>query len=505
MAEPVRHRALITGCAMMAVMMNVLDSTIANVALPYMQGSLSTTLDQVTWVLTSYVIASAILTAPVGWLAVRFGRKNLFIACIVGFTITSMMCGAAQTLGQMVLFRILQGAFGAALVPLSQATMLDIYPLEQRAQAMAIFGIGVMVGPILGPTLGGYLTDAYNWRWVFYVNLPFGILATFGLAMFMPAAPVNPGLRFDWTGFVVLAVGIGSLQLMLDRGQEQDWFTAREIVIEAVLAALGIYLFVVHMFTAEKPFLPRALFFDRNYIGGVVMMFLTGMVLLASSALLAPYLQNLGGYEVAEAGLLMAPRGGGTMVAMLLSARMANRVDQRKLIAIGLILLGATLYDMGNWTPDVSPHRLIVTLMVQGFALGWIFNPMTVLSYSTLAAHLRSDGAALQSLMRNIGAAIGISVTAFTLARNIQVSHADLAAGIDPFNRLLSGHGHLARLLDPMTRHGAGLLDAMINREATIIAYSNDFRLMSYVVLPSLLLLPLLRRARSGGAAPARR
>ena len=244
----VPHRGLITGCAMVATLMQALDSTIANVALPYMQGSLSATADQITWVLTSYIIAAAIMTAPVGWLAARFGRKNLFIACLAGFTVASMLCGAAQSLEQMVLFRLLQGMFGAALVPLSQATMLDIYPLEQRGQAMAIWGMGVMVGPILGPTLGGYLTEHYNWRWVFYVNLPFGMLAH-GRPARSSCRRRSPtaALRFDWTGFAVLALGLGALQLMLDRGQDQDWFGSREIIVEAVLAGLGFYLFVVHM------------------------------------------------------------------------------------------------------------------------------------------------------------------------------------------------------------------------------------------------------------------
>ncbi len=258
----VPHRGIITVCAMVATLMQALDATIANVALPYMQGSLSATSDEITWVLTSYITAAAIMTAPVGWLAARFGRKNLFILCLAGFTAASMLCGIAQTLPQMVGFRLLQGMFGAALVPLSQATMLDIYPVERRGSAMAIWGIGVMIGPILGPTLGGYLTELYNWRWVFYVNLPFGLLAILGMIIFMPRAPTQEGLRFDWTGFCVLALGLGSLQMMLDRGQDQDWFSSREIITEAVLAGLGIYLFLAHLFTAERPFIRPAIFRD---------------------------------------------------------------------------------------------------------------------------------------------------------------------------------------------------------------------------------------------------
>ena len=479
---------------MMATLMQVLDSTIANVALPYMQGSLSTSADEITWVLTSYVTAAAISTAPVGWMAVRFGRKNLFIACLVGFTIASMLCGAAQTLQQMVAFRILQGICGAALAPLSQATMLDIYPFEQRAQAMAIFGIGVTVGPILGPTLGGYLTDAYSWRWVFYVNLPFGILAVTGLAIFMPKAPARPELRFDWSGLAVLAMGIGALQMMLDRGQDLDWFGSREIIVEAVLAALGLYLFVVHMFTAEKPFLAPAVFLDRNFSCAAAMMFCTGMVLLATSALLAPYLQNLADYPVATAGTTLAPRGFGTMAAMLLASRLSRHVDQRLLMAGGLLALGWNLQRMGGWTPDVSTHEMMLTMVVQGFATGFVFNPMTVMAFTTLPAHLRGDATALQNLARNVGAAIGISITTTVLVRGTQVSHADLAGGITPFDRVLAGHGQMSGLLDAAHSHGAALLDEMITRQAQIIAYNNDFRLMSFAVIPPLLLLLLMRR-----------
>src|ERR1044071_6848889 len=245
--DQVPHRLIITLCTVGATLMQALDQTIANVALPYMQGSLSASFDEITWVLTSYITAAAIATAPVGWLAARFGRKYLFVACLTGFTITSMMCGAAQALEEMVLFRLFQGMFGAALVPLSQATMLDIYPAEQRGNAMAIWGVGVMIGPILGPTLGGYLTEMYNWRYVFYINLPFGILAALGLMVFMRDTGGEHRLRFDWLGFLVLSIGIGALQMMLDRGNQKDWFTSREIILETILGGLGIYLFLVHM------------------------------------------------------------------------------------------------------------------------------------------------------------------------------------------------------------------------------------------------------------------
>ncbi len=496
------HRAIITVCAMVATLMQALDSTIANVALPYMQGSLSATSDQITWVLTSYVVAAAIMTAPVGWLAARFGRKNLFLLCLVGFTVASMLCGVAQSLPQMVAFRLLQGVFGAALVPLSQALMLDIYPPAMRGTAMAVWGMGVMVGPILGPTLGGYLTDVYNWRYVFYVNLPFGLLAITGLAVFMPKSPINAALRFDWTGFGVLALGLGALQMMLDRGQDKDWFSSGEVITEAVLAGLGIYLFLVHLLTFDKPFISPRIFKDVNFSAALAMMFAIGVVLLATSALLAPWLQTLGNYPVATAGLVMAPRGIGTMASMLLAGRLAARFDPRKLMAFGLLLLTWSLYESTTWTPDIGASSLIGTLMVQGAALGFVFIPLQVLAFATLPAALRTDGTALLSLFRNVGSAIGISVTSALLARNVQVVHSELGAFVTPFNRALQAGGAVTHLLNPGRSAGAQVLDALINNQALIIAYIDDYKFMMLTTLLALLLLLVMRRPVAATAKP---
>ncbi|HXT80341.1 MAG TPA: DHA2 family efflux MFS transporter permease subunit, partial [Acetobacteraceae bacterium] len=465
-ADHFPHRGLITASAMLAMLMQTLDSTIANVALPYMQGSMSASYDEITWVLTSYVIAAAIMTAPVGWMARRFGRKELFIGCLIGFTVSSMLCGAAQSLQQLVAFRLLQGMCGAAIAPLSQATMLDIYPFSRRAQAMAIFSMGVTMGPIMGPTLGGYLTDAYSWRWVFYVNLPFGVLSVTGLMLFMPRTPAQPNLRFSWYGFAMLAIGAGALQMLLDRGQELDWFSSREIMVEAVIAGLGFYLFIVHMLVAERPFLARGLFTDRNFAAGILMVFCISSVMLSTSALLAPYLQNLAGYPVYTAGWAMAPRGLGTIASMWLASRLGMKVDQRKIMAVGLVVLAWALYIMSTWTPDITEAEMMLTLVVQGFSIGLVFNPMTVMAYTTLSTQLRGEGTAVQSLARNIGSAIGISVTSFTLTRNIQTNHADIASSITPFDRILQAGDAASRILDPATHHGAALLDEMINHQA---------------------------------------
>jgi MFS transporter, DHA2 family, multidrug resistance protein len=499
----VPHRAFITASAMLAMFMQVLDTSICVVALPYMQGSLSASAEEINWVLTSSVIAAAIMTAPMGWMAQRFGRKRMFVICLIGFVSASMLSGAAHTLEQLVLCRLLQGAFGAGIAPLAQATMLDIYPFSRRAQAMALFSMGVTMGPMIGPTLGGYLTDYYNWRWVFYVNLPFGILAVSGLLLFMPSAPARPALKFSWYGFAMLAIAVGALQLVLDRGQILDWFTNGEIISLAVISGLAFYLFIVHMCVSDKPFLPTALFRDRNYASAIIMILCISSILQSTSALLAPYLQKLAGLPAQDAGWALAPRGIGTICSMFVAARLGMRVDQRKIMAVGLIVLGLVLYDMSTWTPAVTGYRMMFVLMMQGLSIGLVFNPMTVMAYTTLPAQYRAEATAVQSLMRNVGSAVGISVMTFMLTRGFQTNHAAIAAGITPFDRVLQYGDTVSRLLDPTTRRGAVLLDQMITYQAQIIAYNNDFRLMMLIIVPPLLLLFLMRR-HAPPAAPGR-
>ena len=490
----VPHRTLITICAMAATLMQALDSTIANVALPYMQGSLSASSDQITWVLTSYITAAAIMTAPVGWLSARFGQKTLFLVSLVGFTATSMLCGIAGSLGEMVMFRLLQGLFGAALVPLSQATMLEIYPPEQRGSAMAIWGMGVMIGPILGPTLGGYLTEYYNWRFVFYVNLPFGVLATVGLAAFLPRTAPRSGMRFDWTGFALFAIGIAGLQLMLDRGETQDWFGSTEVIIEATMAGLGLYLFVVHLLTSSQPFINPRIFKDRNLTVSLVVIFAVGLVLLAVSALLAPWLQDLGNYQVDAAGLAMAPRGFGTVAAMMIAGRLANRVDGRLLMGIGVAILAWSLWDMTTWTPaeakfgggDQRHHPgLRLRLRVPAAAGDRLRHA------GTGAAHRWHRAAAPAAQHRHGDRRVGDRGAA-------DPEHPGGAFGAGRLRHAAeqgAGWGEPAHTLSPTSPFGAQAIDAMVNRQAQIIAYNDDFKLMMLTTLPMLLLLPLLRRS----------
>jgi DHA2 family multidrug resistance protein len=492
--EHTPNRALITICLMIATLMQALDTTIANVALPYMQGALSASYDQITWVLTSYVVMAAIMTAPVGWLSARFGRKNLFVTCLVGFTITSMLCGLAGSLTQIVVYRLLQGAFGAALVPLSQSTMMDIYPAAQRGTAMSIWGMGVMVGPILGPTLGGYLTANFDWRYVFFVNLPFGIAAIAGLVLLMPRVKPRGTGRFDWTGFAVLSLGLAALQIALDRGEELDWLGSGTIIACFVLAGLGFYLFTVHMLTARNTFIPRAVFNDRNFIAALITMASVGMVLLASSALLPPYLENLGNFPVATAGLLMAPRGVGTMATMLIAGRLVSRVDARLLMLSGYIMLGFSIFMQTGWTPSNSAAYIALTIFIQGAGLGFVFVPLQVVAFYTLPAELRTQGTSLLSLVRNVGSAIGISVTTSLLDHAGQYEHANLAQFITPFNRALQTGGAVSHLLAPATPGGAALLNSMVNTQAQIIAYMDDYKFLLFTTIPAMACLLLMRR-----------
>ena len=488
--------------SMLGVLMQTLDSTIANVALPKMRGPLAAGPDQITWVLTSYVIMAAIMTGPVGWLAARFGRKNFILLCLSGFTIASMLCGAAQNLEEIVLFRLLQGAFGAALAPLSQAIMLDMYPPEKRGQVMALWGMGIMLGPVLGPTLGGYLTDAFSWRWVFYVNLPFGIAAVAGIWLYYKDTVRNAALRFDWFGFGAIAVGLGGLQLMLDRGNGLGWFDSPEVVIEALVGGTGLYLFIVHMMTGKSPFIPPEIFRNRSFVSGLVLFFLVGAVLLASSALLPPYLQNLGGYPIRVVGLLMAPRGVGTMFAMMVAGRFTMKMDTRLMMSMGAALMVGTLWMMAYWTPQIDDVTLVSVTFVQGIGMGLVFVPMTLTAFATLPPSLRTDAAALSNLARNIGSAIGVSVVTTAMTNGAQVVHSEMAGQVSNFNRAL-GVNAQGVMMNPQMPFGLQRLEGMISYQAQEIVFSNAFLLMVYVSLPLFVCIWMMKRPRFNVGVPA--
>ena len=491
------HRGAITVCVILATIMQALDTTIANIALPYIQGSVSASQDQINWVLTSYIVAAAIMTPPTGFIAGRFGRKRLFIVSVAGFTIASMLCGMAQSLVQIVLFRILQGMFGAALVPLSQSVLLDVYPKERQGFAMAMWGIAVMVGPVLGPVLGGWLTENYTWRWVFYINLPIGALTFLGIIAFLPEIDQNARAKLDWFGFGTLSLAIGALQVLLDRGEQLDWFGSGEIWIEAIVAASAFYLFLVHTFTADQPFVRPALFRDRNFAAGVLFIFIVGVTYLASLALLTPYLESLMNYPIVTAGLVMGPRGIGTMGAMLIVGRLVGRVDTRFLLAFGLGLTAWSFYQMTGWTPDISQTTIIVNGLVQGAGLGFLFVPLSTVTLGTLPPEQRTEGAGLYNLSRNIGSSVGISLVTSLLTENTQANHADIVQHVSAVNRVFESPT-IAQFWNPFTDAGRAALDAMITRQAQIIAYIDDFKLLMIATLIVIPLLVVFKKASDG-------
>jgi DHA2 family multidrug resistance protein len=487
MTDPavLRRRRLITGVVMMATIMHALDGTIANVALPNIQGSLSATQEQVSWVITSYIVSSAIMTPLAGFCAMRFGLRRTLSTCVVGFTIVSMLCGAAQSLDQLVLFRALQGGFGAALVPVSQAIMMDTYPREEQGKAMAMWGVGTMLGPIAGPSLGGWLTDEFSWRWVFYVNLPVGILCTVGILALVRDSVHDRLRRFDLLGFTLLAVAIGSFQLMLDRGHMLDWFDSVEIIGETLVAGVAFAMFLIHMMTDRQPFLPRDLFLNRNLCVGLCFTALAGLLLIVTATLMPPFLQQLMGYPVLTTGIVLAPRGAGMMVSMMLVARLIGRIDARLLIALGFGLSALSLWDMTLFNLEVGESRIIWNGVLLGFGLGLVFPPLTVLTFATLPARLRTEGAAINALLRNLGASIGIAVLVSMLASNTQQNRADLVEKLTPFNPAWP----LGRTMPGADSTMLAVWEAEINRQAALIGYLNDFRIM---MICSLVLIPLL-------------
>jgi DHA2 family multidrug resistance protein len=482
------NRAAITACVSLATLMQALDTTIANVALPHIQGSVSATQDQIAWVLTSYIAAAAIMTPPTGFLAGRFGTKRLFLIAVAGFTIASMLCGIAQSIVEIVLFRTLQGIFGAPLVPLSQAVLLGVYPKERQGFAMALFGLGVMAGPILGPVLGGWLTENYSWRYVFYINLPIGVLAFFGLSLFLSESRQNAHEKLDWIGFGALSIAIGALQIMLDRGEQNDWFGSGETWIEAIVAASAFYIFLVHTFTTDQPFVRPALFRDRNFVAGTLFIAIVGLTYYASLALQPPYLQDLMNYPVVTAGIVMGPRGIGTMASMLIVGKLTGRTDLRLLLGIGLGLTAWGFYAMTGWTPAVSQAEIIWVGLVQGFGLGFLFVPLSAATLSTLPSDQRTEGAGLYNLSRNIGSSVGISVVNALLTTNTQVNHAEIAAHVSAVNRAFDNPS-IAQFWNPLTAAGRAALDAMIMQQAQIIAYIDDFKLL---MIATLAVVPLL-------------
>jgi DHA2 family multidrug resistance protein len=499
-AQPYPNRLPITASLVLATLMNTLDSTIANVALPHIQGSMSAASDEVVWVLTSYIVAAAMTTPVSGWFANRFGIKRVFLVTISGFTISSVLCGLAVNLPELVVFRLMQGAFGAFTLPLGQTVLFSINPPERYTQAMAMWSVGAIVGPLLGPVVGGYITDAYSWRWCFFINLPIGALSLLGVWTFMRSEPNANARRFDFLGFGALITAVGAVQLMLDRGPGQDWFSSVEIWTEAIVAATAFWIFITHTLTTRTPFIDLEVVRDPNLVSASVFLFLLMAVIFGSLALLPMLTQSVMGYPVLLSGMLNTPRGAGMMISMFAAPRLVARIDARLVLLGGVLGTTLAVWQMAHFDLSMGTTPIVLAGVFQGLSQGLLFVPLSSLAFITLKPEHRPDASALFNLVRSLGSSIGISAMQALAVFNTQTMHASLAAQVtatDPMFRWA-----IPAPLSPATAAGAQALNAEISRQATMVAYVDDFRLM---LILSLLCAPLilLLRTRKGAPPPS--
>jgi len=475
----------------LATMLYTIDSTIVNVALPHMQGTLQATQDQAGWIVTSYIVISAIATPLAGWLGTRFGLRRVLSISIAGFTVGSMLCGIATGLDQMVVFRVIQGAFGAALVPLSQVVLLQTFPREQHSRVMALWGMGVMVGPVIGPTLGGWLTDSWSWRWAFYINLPIGVIAWVGMMAAIPKSQADENRPFDGLGFVLLSLAIGLFQMMIDRGETRDWFASTEIVAYAFFAAVFFYMYVVHSLTTRHPFVDVHLFKDANFLVCLIVMFAIGLTLISTSVLLPGFLQQLQGLTPTQAGVLMAARGASSIGAMLIGARLQTTVGPRATTAIGIFISAASLWFMGHFSIDTPRSAIVIASILQGIGTPLAFMPLSLLAFATLTDRMRTEAGAILTLVRNIGASVGVSGTIALLTRSAQTNQSYLSEHFTAY----SLERWLSSGITPGSNTGTGRLIGELGRQALGIAYANDFFLLAVCTLLPLPLMALLKRS----------
>ena len=491
--HPIHHRKLLTITLMLATIMQVLDTTIANVALPHMQGSLGATQDQITWVLTSYILSSAVVMTLISSLSNRWGKRRLFLISIVGFTLASIFCGIANSLEAMILYRFLQGIFGASFIPLSQTILLEIYPKEKHGYAFALWGMGIMIGPILGPILGGYLTDTYSWRWVFYINVPVGVLAFGGLLLFLKETPLKHVQHFDVKGFLLLSVFLTTLQLSLDRGEQLDWLASMEIRIELMLMITSLYFFVAHSLTTKHPFFNSSLFKNHHFMMGIILGFSMGAILQSSLTLTPNFLQNLMNYPVFTSGLIMVPRGIGTLMAMVIVGKLVEKMNPSFLLSIGFVTTALSLKLMTGYSPLMGEELLIISGGLLGFGLGFIFVPLSTLTFSTLMPNQHNEASGLYNLTRNIGGSLGISIMESFLTRSSYRNHAYLTEFITPYNKTADIKS-LSFPWNPCENVGLAQWDNEITNQAEYIAYLNSFKVLSILALVCVVLLLLIKK-----------
>jgi len=508
------HKWAITFSVMLVTVMQVLDTSITNVALPHMQGSFSASIDEMSWVITSYLAANAVVIPASGWLTSVFGRRRFYLICTVTFTASSFLSGIAPNLEFLILMRILQGLGGGPVVPMSQAVMWEIFPLEQRGTAMAVWGTGIMLAPILGPTVGGYIADNWSWRWIFYINLPIGILAFFMVSAFLFDAPFHRRPRHvDLAGIVLMVVGFGCLQLVLDLGERRDWFDSTLVLMCGVLAACMLAGFVIRELMAAEPILDLTVFRDRNFGIGTLAIFLVGLGFNSSLLLLALYTQTILGYDAWTAGLTLAPGGLGTMIALMISGRLVSRMDQRLMLAGGCSLAAVALFFMTQLTSTIDFWNLAWPRFLQGFSQGFIFVPLQALTLATIPTERLGNSTAAYNVARNIGGSMGVALVTTLLARRSQVHQATLMGHLDPWSFEMAGrlqvwtNHFVARGADTYTagRQAMAMLYRETVTQANILSYADDFWLLLAVYCSVLLLIPFMRRVRSGGGARGRR
>lgn len=511
--KPRANPWLIAFAVMLATFLEVLDTSVANVALPHIAGNLSAGTDEATWVLTSYLVSNAIVLPMTGWLAVRFGRKRFLMTCIATFSVASALCGAAPTLWALILARVFQGAAGGALQPISQAILLESFPPAKRGVAMAIFAMGVVVAPIIGPTLGGWITDNYSWRWIFYINLPIGILAFYMCRMsiedppYLISARQSTTARIDYFGFSLMAIWLATLQIILDKGQQDDWFAAQWIRWAAAISFVAMVCFIIWEIRQKQPVVNLRVLKNRNFAMGTALMTLLGVVLYSTITLQPLFLQNLMGYSAMDSGMALSPRGIGAILAIFFVGKVIGKLDSRILIACGFITLAGVSYDLSGLNLQMSLANIIVPNIIMGLAMGFIFVPLTTLTMGGLPNEQMGNAAGIFNLMRNLGGSIGISAVTTMLARNAQEHQTFIAAHFNPYNPQLQHYAHKLSSLfalkappDYLDHKTYLTLYNLAVQQSTLLAYMDNFRLLAYVCLlciPAVLVLKGLR-SRSG-------
>jgi MFS transporter, DHA2 family, multidrug resistance protein len=482
---------IIAAAVMLATFMEVLDTTIVTVALPHVAGSLSASTDEATWTLTSYLVSNAIFLPASGWFARYFGRKRFLIACIAIFTISSFVCGIASDLAILIIARIVQGAGGGALQPLSQAILLESFPPQKRGMAMAIFAIGVVVAPILGPTMGGWLTDQYSWRWAFYINIPIGIMAMLMVNTFVEDPPyiraARPG-KIDAVGFGLMAISLATLQIILDRGQQDDWFSAPWICWFAVISGVTLIAFCLRELRVREPIVNLRVFNNRNFLVGTLLILMVGVALYSAITMLPLFLQTLMGYSALQSGIAVGPRGVGALLTMPIVGYLTGVVDVRKLIALGFAIVGISLWQFAGINLDISMWSIIGPSILTGVGLSMLFVPLSTVTLGTLRQEEIGNASGIFNLMRNIGGSVGISIVTTLLTREAQVHQSDMIARLVPGDAILGARGQALRKmlpggLDPIDAAGKvqGVIYRELQRQATLLAYVNNFRMLAFV------------------------